>query len=239
MRNIRRIFLAGAVIALVSTICGCDRGRAELEKAVSADDVPRVKALLDQGVPPKPPSGDYSLLHIARSKACVDLLVAHGVNVNAATQSGATPLHVAAHLRHLEVVEALLQNGAQVNAMEKAANETPLHWAVVDFPHTGPGSEAYRAHATSGNGAMVDIVEVLLAHGAYPNARDKSGEVPLWNLCDNGSTYAEQVAVAELLLAYGADINAGNNGGQTPLLTADVRSPQFAVWLRAHGAHMP
>ncbi len=69
-------------------------------------------------------------------------------------------------------------------------------WAKGDTPLT-------RAVA-SGNVAKV---EVLLAHGANVNARDKTGHTPL-----HIASFDGHQAVAAVLIAHGADANAQDNG---------------------------
>lgn len=43
---------------------------------------------------------------------------------------GSTPLHFSAHRGFIEIVEALLEAGADVHALERASDTTPLHWAA-------------------------------------------------------------------------------------------------------------
>lgn len=57
------------------------------------------------------------------------LLSTPGVDVNASSDFGASPLHFAAHRGHLEVVQILLAKGAKVNALAtggKWTGKTPL-----------------------------------------------------------------------------------------------------------------
>lgn len=62
------------------------------------------------------------------------------------------------------------------------------------------------------------MAELLLRHGADPNARTELGWTPLHSACKWNN--AECVA---LLLQHGADINAVSDGDQTPLhITATV-----------------
>ena len=68
-----------------------------------------------------------------------------------------TPLYYAAMGGHLEVIQLLLDHGADVNA-QKEDRWTALHLGVL-FGH-------------------VQVVEVLLKRGADPHARTKKGETP-------------------------------------------------------------
>lgn len=79
-----------------------------------------------------------------------------GNDLNIIGNAGWTPLHAAAKGGYLEVVEVLLDYGADPNAKE---NLTPLH------------------HATqSGQDLMVQL---LLEYWADPNAKDKLDSTPL------------------------------------------------------------
>ena len=55
--------------------------------------------------------------------------LAAGTNVNAKLQGGWTPLHLAVQEGHMEVVELLIANGADVNAVDVLLGWTPLDYA--------------------------------------------------------------------------------------------------------------
>jgi ankyrin repeat protein len=58
----------------------------------------------------------------------------------------------------------------------------------------------------------LDLVRLLLKHGAEVNAKSKSEQTPLHGACWNG-----HASVAKLLCDHGANSNAKNRFGQTPL----------------------
>ncbi len=77
------------------------------------------------------PSEDESVV-----VALVELLLAHGANVNAQRRDGMTALHAAAYRGHLKVIEALLKAGADPNIRAHAdsgthAGESPLDTALT------------------------------------------------------------------------------------------------------------
>lgn len=80
------------------------------------------------------------------------------VEVNARSNNGDTPLHVAANEGHKDVAELLLANNADVKAKSNGGY-TPLYFAAFN------GSE--------------DVAELLLANHADVNAMDTKGETPL------------------------------------------------------------
>jgi ankyrin repeat protein len=77
--------------------------------------------------------------------AMVQFLLDRGVNVNAPTKAGSTPLHIAASCGPMTVVRTLLEHGANVDAKDDCGN-TPLHYAKEKQRH--------------------DITELLLEYGA-------------------------------------------------------------------------
>jgi len=85
---------------------------------------------------------------------CMKGLVQTGLNVNAQSPHGDTPLLTAIQQRDLKKVQLLLDAGAQVNTAD-AQRYTPLMWAAMrDDPA---------------------IVQELLARGADVNAKDTKG----------------------------------------------------------------
>lgn len=106
--------------------------------------------------------------------------------------SGRTPLHFAVENNDCEMVEQLLERGADVNVREKTGN-TPLHFAAI--------------------GNASEVAELLLDRGAYVNAQDSGGTTPLHNAASNNASSE----AAEVLLSHGADVNVQNNDGNTPL----------------------
>lgn len=74
------------------------------------------------------------------------------------TKGGYTPLHVASHFGHVNMVRFLIQNGADVNAIN-SHGYTPLHQA------------AQQGHTL--------IVNLLLEHQASPNVTTNQGQTAL------------------------------------------------------------
>jgi ankyrin repeat protein len=116
--------------------------------------------------------------------------------------------------------------------MEYATNESMLrllldNGADINTRSRGGGTWLHSA-------ALVDYhkAEMLLRHGADPNARDDDDETPLF-----AAQQARRADIAELLLKNGADVNAQGNNGWTPLHGAVVGgSYNVAQVLLRHGA---
>jgi uncharacterized protein len=110
-------------------------------------------------------------------------------------KDGMTPLHRAVQHGHEEVVTFLLDNKAEVDALD-SLKFTPLRWAIID-------------RATG-------LVETLLQHGAAVNPRNKRPPPPLYEAAGRSG----ELEVIKLLLAYKADVNGGDAADRTPLLHA-------------------
>jgi ankyrin repeat protein len=142
--------------------------------------------------------------------ASARIVLKAGVDVNAAAPGGSSPLLVAVESGHAEVAEFLVDAGADVNAM--AAGRSALHAAVQE--------------------ARPELVTLLLARGADPNARLKSrlprvagelaggplsmiGATPFWLAAKFGD-----VQLMRLLADHGADPLLQSNDKTTPLMVA-------------------
>ncbi|XP_034073932.1 ankyrin-3-like isoform X37 [Gymnodraco acuticeps] len=128
--------------------------------------------------------------------------------VNRATESGFTPLHIAAHYGNINVATLLMNRGAAVDF--KARNDiTPLHVA-----------------SKRGNGNMVRL---LLERGSKIDARTKDGLTPLH--CGARSGHEQ---VVEMLLDRGAPILSKTKNGLSPLHMATQGDHLNCVQLLLH-----
>ncbi|MEE2752405.1 MAG: ankyrin repeat domain-containing protein [Candidatus Latescibacterota bacterium] len=131
---------------------------------------------------------------------------------------GDTPLHWPAHNGYVEIVEMLLDAGADINADEIGwAGGKPLHWASEHEPST---------------------TKVLLDRGADVNARnarqgsDFEGFTPLMM---NASQKNDCAEATELLLQAGADISATDPSGRTALdIAIEKKLTRIPEALRTH-----
>lgn len=185
-------------------------------------------------------------LHLAANSpgnlAVIRWLVNHGAIVNEPMNGGVTPLHFAAASGDVEVAKFLVAKGAKLD-LRDAQGETPL-WLAAAL-----GKEAVAEFLVS-SGAAVDTVaedgttplfraadredsktsktsELLLAHGANPNAQNKEGFTPLLLAVRTGNE-----ALANALIDKGADFETRiTDSGVTPLLFAVVRGNESIVRL--------
>ncbi|XP_027862726.1 ankyrin-3-like isoform X19 [Xiphophorus couchianus] len=128
--------------------------------------------------------------------------------VNRTTESGFTPLHIAAHYGNINVATLLLNRGAAVDFM--ARNDiTPLHVA-----------------SKRGNSNMVKL---LLDRGSKIDAKTKDGLTPLH--CGARSGHEQ---VVEILLDRGAPILSKTKNGLSPLHMATQGDHLNCVQLLLH-----
>lgn len=128
-------------------------------------------------------------LFIARSKDAVNLLIQYKVSVNAREfRNSRTRLFSLTQQGELELVEVLVENGADINIQDRIG-QTPLFNAAY-----------YK---------RTNVVKFILKHGANINIRDKRGRTPLFSAISRD--------VAKLIIDSGADVNARDNQGKTAL----------------------
>jgi len=136
-------------------------------------------------------------------------LLGSGADVNASQGDGMTALHWAAENGDPRLAEMLVAAGADIAAVTRLGDYTPLHLAT-----------------RAGRAAAPAVVEVLLQAGADAQAiTSTGGATPLYFAAGAGST--ESVAA---LLEHGALIDVGESTWhQTPLMFAAVGGREDVV----------
>jgi len=213
-----------------------------------------------EGMPKKRPDDELEFAAREGFLQSARFLLDHGADVNARGQRQMTPLHWAAFGGHPAMVELLVARGAQIELRDDCGC-TPLHDAAssLDVNKSGdyvgvvrvligagadPNARAFALmfsatpllYATSGLDEhpkeALSIINLLMEHGADPNAQSDDGETPLLSAVRHGSKDA-----VETLLARGANVNTKNKSGETPLaLAKKLMKASIAQLLRKHGA---
>ena len=115
-----------------------------------------------------------------------------GINVRAKDNKyGSTPLHWAGKNENLDIIAALIQAGADINA-KSDSGFTPLHWAAY-------------------NNKNPDIIAALIQAGADIHAKTDFGFTPLHRAAE----YNENPDIIAALIVLGADTQATNISGET------------------------
>jgi ankyrin repeat protein len=176
-------------------------------------------------------------------------LIDNHANVNQPDSQKFTPLFWAVDRRNMEtapnfpwmvttdplpLIKKLLDAGADVNF---AVNNTPRGRMRDGTPRIVFATALMRA-AFSGD---VELVKLLLDHGADPAIISKDSETVLMAACgtgfipgySKGRTPAERLAAVKLLVERGQDVNAADDYGITPLMVAanlgDVAIIQYLI----------
>ena len=146
---------------------------------------------------------DHEDIHVAAKNGDTDevaaLLSMDSRLTRTHDSDGWTPLHLAAHYGHADIVSIMLHNNAPVDirSTNTMAN-TPLHAALA--------------------GRRNDVWKMLIEAGADVNARQHGGWVPLHAAAANGDR-----EMVELLIARGADRAAINDAGVSAAALARER----------------
>ena len=163
--------------------------RPELAGERNADGVSAVRyalyngrsELVDPILEANPPLDVFDAAAVGRTRGLEELLDADAELARAVSSDGFTALHLAAFFGHEDAARALLERGADANAVSSNPTivVTPLHSAAA--------------------GAHTEIVKALLEAGADANARQPDGFTALDAARQKGDEGSE-----EALLAAGA-----------------------------------
>lgn len=202
-------------LTMIATLSATTTDR-RLVDAARRGDKEAVRSLLKQRIDVNAPQADgaTALMWAAHwgDLETTDLLIRAGANVNAANDYGATALWLACTNGNALIVERLLKSGADPNTALRS-RETALIAAA---------------------GKNVDVVRLLLTHGADADRREaQGGQTALMR-----AVAERRPEVARALIELGkADVNARSTGGFTPLLFAAQQNDQEAArMLLAAGA---
>ena len=188
-----------------------NRRERAIHMAVRNGHVEVVRLLLDSGaLIDKPDMDDYRPIHFAVNREhltekenpmnekqmdIAKLLIERGADLNKITNSGDSPLDLAARNGDLEMVKLLVENGANIEKEYQRAHQ-PLHKASL-------------------NGHL-EVVKYLIGKGAKINDPSNEGLFvsPLHEAVKGG-----HFNVVEYLVDNGADINATNLAKDKPIHT--------------------
>lgn len=160
----------------------------------------------------------------------VKLLIEKGAHIEHRDKKGYTPLILAASLGHHKIVQLLLLYGADVEAQSERNKDTALCAAAQAGKYECCEILLTKGHANkehrnisdytplslAASGGYVNIIKLLLSHGAEINSRtgSKLGISPLMLAAMNGHTQA-----VKYLIEAGSDVNAQIETNRNTALT--------------------
>ncbi len=174
----------------------------EIHDAVRSGDLVKVKTLLKTHSEwlnsPDQNQKTPLLLSLESGHAAIArYLIDQGADINLKDKDKNSPIHNAAYLGNLEIVDLLLKKGAASLNEGNYRGQTPLHLAC-ERGHPG-------------------VVTRLLEAGADVEARDTLGRTPLMT-----TATSKNMEVVNALLKKGADINAALKRGPATYTTLTV-----------------
>jgi hypothetical protein len=152
-----------------------------------------------------------------------ELLRLSGADPNVQGYKGNAPLHSAACFGNVEMVQVLLNLGADVN-IRNNDSRTPLNYI--------PEGPSGYSEAPNYPQSLANVARLLLDRGADINARDNEGRTPL-----HTTTNLRRIEVIPVLLERGANVGAEDKEGSTPFWLAKKRGyDEIMRLLSEHGA---
>lgn len=209
------------------------------------------RLLLDSGLSPDACSAPRKPLHLAVYQCLpdiVEILIAQGADVRLRNPLGETPLDLldAYEPRPLgdgrvaRIRKALVEAGAEedfYSLIRVGDGEGVRKWLEADPSLARADNELGGPLFVAVRSARVEIVKLLLAHGANPNTVNSMRNTPLWFAAQSAARSEDRIAVMRELLAAGAEINRRCEGGSTALSYAAWRGNLEVVkFLLAEGA---
>lgn len=116
----------------------------------------------------------------------VHLLIKAGVHVNTFSDTGHTPIHIAAINCYVEILQLLLSAGADTSLAEYFQGFAPLHSAVLAGTSKNDPSEFKVVFE-----GCVEGVRILVEGGASVNVKTYKGEMP-YDLLQSGTDFDPQ-----------------------------------------------
>ncbi|NGQ95142.1 ankyrin repeat domain-containing protein [Brevibacillus sp. SYP-B805] len=148
-----------------------------------------------------------------------EMLSADPALANTENEDGLTPLGFAAHFGHPDAVRALLEHGADVNAVS--------HSTIAYIPSNTA------LHAAIAGERNLEVIRLLLQHGARTDIFDSNGHTCL----HTAAFHDDNCEIIRLLIEHGVPVNAQAAGGKTALaLAIEKGNHNVAQLLRQHGA---
>ena len=162
-----------------------------------------------------PPLDVFEAATIDWAEAVRTLCAEDASRAKAYSSDGFTALHFAAHFGSVSAMKALLEAGANIEAVTtNFLSNMPLHAAAA--------------------GGRVEAARALLQAGADPNAKQHGGYTALMT-----AAFANSRELAEVLIAFNANVGVRNDEGKTAAeVAAGLGNMELAARLRLEERHV-
>ncbi|PLN76154.1 ankyrin [Aspergillus taichungensis] len=173
----------------------------------------------------EPLTAAHLAAYFGLTRLLAGMVTSYMIEVDIRDHVGRTPLSWATAYGHEDLVNMLLEHGANCDSMNHLGF-TPLFYAAV--------------------GGRVGIMKSLIMAGANVNRVDKNGRTPLFHAAAGGSSQlmslafeGDCLASVRILLEFGASATQIDNFGQTPLFAAASNGrDSMTKLLIEHNAHL-
>lgn len=135
----------------------------------------------------------------------VVLLLEHGASLHIANDLNSQPIHLAAQTGNITTVRALVQAGADVNAVVRRTHMTPIHYA---------------AEYQDNSEQILGLVNL----GAHIDGRDYMSWTPL-----HWASWRGHLSSLKALLQCGADVNSSTGDGNASIMLAVANNSHECV----------
>ena len=180
-----------------------------LVEAAFYNDYAKVRNLLSNGVNIHTRSEEGATVILAAAIGgdydMMNLIIQNGGDVNGEFR-GITPLHLAAFVGNLEVVDLLIKSYANVNVKDEEDGITPLHQAAAN--------------------GFYYVVRLLVDNGASVNTKSIYGITPLHVAAE---AYGDTERIIQFLIDEGSDLEGKDDVGWTALHFAASASNMGSV----------
>jgi ankyrin repeat protein len=193
----------------------------------------------------------FTALHYAVMSGCVKTTMTlleddNGIEIDAKSQNGYTPLYAAAHNGRLTIVQMLLKHGADINNRDEDGNSALITaadtghvdvvcWLMQNIKHinTKPNIANDTPLNVAARDGSIETVRCLLENG-FPANEPEDVTSSLAVAVEKGN-----LEVVKLLLKFGAEVNRKDKDGTTQLHKA-VEKGNFKIVqvLIQHGADL-
>ena len=205
-----------------------------------------VRTLLEAGIQP---NGAILKAAIGGYVSTARILMQAGDDINAqCVMIGRTPLMYASIKGHIDVVDFLLEHGAQIDITDHRGSTALMYACASDNIDVvdrllAVGCKVNIEHEQTKRTALFEavsahnfgIIDRLVAHGADYNHRSANGTTILMN-----AVAVNSLELVEHLISLGCDVNAVSDKGLTPLQIATANNyKSIEELLLGYGAITP